>query len=93
MLGLRNISGSVGHVVAQLGGVGGVVAADPDDLAAREDRREQADVGELVLLLEQLDPDVERVAGEGHDDRVVGRLAELVDLAGDDAELRLVARA
>ena len=59
----------VGHLVAQLGGVRGVVAADPDHLAARQHRREQSDVLELVLLVEQLDPDVQRVAGERDDRR------------------------
>ena len=77
--------------MAELGGVRGVVASDADHLAARDDRRQQSHVGEAVLLLEDLDPHVEGVAGQGHDDRVLGRLAELVDLAGDDAELGFLA--
>jgi hypothetical protein len=38
-----------GHLVAELGRVVGVVAADPDDLAG-EDRGEQADVGQRPAL-------------------------------------------
>ena len=84
---MRNISGSLGSVVAHLGGVRGVVAADADHLAARDDRREQPDVGERVLLLGQLDADVQRVARQRHDGGVGAGLAALVDSSGDDAEL------
>ena len=89
-VGLEEQQRLVGYVVAELGGVGGVVAADPDHLAARQHRREQPDVGELVLLLGRLDPGVERVAGERDDDGVVRRLAVLVELAGDHAVERVV---
>ena len=81
------------HLPAHLGGVRGVVLADADDLAARDDRA-RAGVTSLSACSSSssLEPDVERVAGQRHDHRVVGRLAELVDLPGDDAEARLLAR-
>ena len=77
---MRNISGSLGQLAAHLGGVGGVVACrSPTTLLRGMHRRQQADVGEPVLGLGRLDPDVERVARQLDDDAVLGRLAELVD--------------
>ena len=76
--------------VEDLGGVGGVVLADADDLAARQHRRQQAHLVEPVLPLEQLDADVERVAREADDDGVVAGLAVLVEVSCEDAVRRLV---
>ena len=64
VLGLRKISGSW-HVVAQLGGVRRVVAADADHLATRDHRRQQPDIGQRVLLTGQLHPDVDRIPTRG----------------------------
>ena len=84
VFGLKNISGVDGHLVAQLGGVRGVVAADPDHLAARDDRGQQAYGVELVALPGQLDRHRDRVAGQRRD-RVGVRSAVVGQL--DDAEL------
>ena len=67
-------------------------AGGVDEPAAKrcQHRGEQAYVGQPVLLLQQLDPDVEGVAGQCDDDRVVLQLAVVVELAGDDAVLRVL---
>ena len=54
----------------------GVVAADADHLAARDDRREQPDVVQLPLLPGELDRQGHGVAGQ-HRDRV-GMLAAVL---------------
>jgi hypothetical protein len=91
-VGLEEHQWLLGHLVAELGGVAPVVAADRDDLAARDHRREQPDVGEEVLGLGRLDAGVQRVAGQLDDDAVLGGLAELVQVAADHAVRRVVAR-
>ena len=91
-VGLEEHQRLLGHLAAHLGGVRGVVLPDRDHLAARDHRGQQPDVGEPVLGLRRLDPGVQRVAGQLDDDAVLGRLPELVELAGDHAVQRVVAR-
>ena len=86
VFGLKKISGVVGHLVAQLGGVRGVVAADTDHLAARDHRREQADAVQFLALAGELDRHRDRIAGE-HRHRVGMLPAVLGQL--DDAVLRV----
>ncbi len=52
------------HVVAELRGMVAVVAADADQLRARDDRGEQGDVGERHALPRRVVPGEHRVAGE-----------------------------
>src|SRR6185437_8661946 len=66
---LEEEQGLLGHLVAQLGGVIGVVATDAHHLA-RQDRREQPDVGERPALAGQLDV-TERVTVDLRDDLTV----------------------
>ena len=75
------------HLGVHLLGMGRIVSADADDLAARDDRRQQSYVFESMLLIEQLDPHIEWITGQSHDDRIVCWLTELVDLPRHDAEL------
>ena len=75
-------------LVAELGGVRGVVAADPDHLAAGDDRREQAYAVELLALAGRLDRHGDRIAGQ-HRDRVRVPAAVLGEL--DDSVLRVAA--
>jgi hypothetical protein len=58
---------------------------------SREHRRQQPHVLESVLDVEELDADVERVAGQRDDPRVLAGLPELVELTGQDAVQRLLA--
>src|SRR4029453_19206064 len=61
-----------GHLVAELLGVVGVVATDPDDLAAWDDWREQPDVLERQLPLARDQADIERVTMQGPDQLAAG---------------------
>jgi hypothetical protein len=61
----------VGHLVAELGGVLGVVAADAEHLAPRDHRREQAGVVERDALAGELDRRVERIPGDDGDLRAL----------------------
>ena len=72
VFGLRNISGSAGGLAAHLGGVVGVVAADADHLAARDDRRQQPHVVERHLHAGEHDRLVERVTLDLGDELVPG---------------------
>ena len=60
-----------GHLVAELRRVLAVVAADADDLRARDDGREQRDVGERHALPRRLVPGEHRVALEDDELAVV----------------------
>ena len=84
--------GRVGHeehqrgrrrLAAHLASVLGVVLPDADDLAARDDRREQADVRDLVDRPGQLDALVEGVAGD---------LCDLLPCPVDEPVGRVLAR-
>src|SRR5690606_11994672 len=73
----------LGHLVAELGGVLGVVASDADDLRARDHRREQADVCDRDALPGGLQAAVDRVALDGD---------QLVAVLVQDAVLRVLSR-